>query len=159
MKAVRDGEIAAEALGKNVVRIRQEVLVISSALAAAGGALWAFYAGGVIATAYDRVTWTFWPWVMVIMGGPANNLGVVFGTGIFVASRKLIDYYKFSLEPILPFSVIWVDRLILGIVLILFLIARPQGILAEKSQMPLKKERVLEIKARVKDESKSRSPK
>lgn len=159
MKAVRDGEVAAEALGKDVVRIRQEVLVVSSAIAAAGGALWALYAGGVIATAYDRVTWTFWPWVMVIMGGAGNNLGVLFGTGIFVASRKLIDFYKFSLEPILPFSVVWVDRLVLGIVLIVFLVARPQGILAEKSQMPFKKEKILEIKARVKQTPRTRSSK
>ena len=73
MKAVRDGELAAGSLGKDIVKIRQKVLVVSSAIAAAGGALWAFYAGGVIALTYDRVTWTFWPWVMVIMGGPANN--------------------------------------------------------------------------------------
>ena len=81
-------------------------------------------------------------------------MGVALGTGVFVASRKLIDFYKFSLEPILPFSVVWVDRLVLGIVLIIFLVARPQGILAEKSQMPLKKEKILEIKARVKESSK-----
>ncbi len=153
MKAVRDGEVAAEALGKDVVKIRQKVLVVSSAVAATGGALWAFYAGGVIATAYDRVTWTFWPWVMVIMGGAANNLGVVLGTGIFVASRKLIDFYKFSLEPVLPFSVVWVDRLALGIVLIIMLIARPQGILAEKPSMTLKKEKILSIISRAKEKA------
>ncbi len=150
MKAVRDGEVAAEAMGKDVVKIRQKVLVVSSALAAAGGALWAFYAGGVIATAYDRVTWTFWPWVMVIMGGAANNLGVLLGTGIFVTSRKLIDYYKFSVGSALPFSVVWLDRLGLGIVLLIMLIARPQGILAERPQLPLGKEKILAIMQRAK---------
>ncbi len=150
MKAVRDGELAAESLGKDVVKVRQKVLVVSSAIAAAGGALYAFYTGGVIALTYDRVTWTFWPWVMVIMGGAANNLGVLFGTGIFVVSRKMIDVYKYSLGGILPFSVVWLDRLGLGIVLLIMLIARPQGILAEKPQMPLKKEKILAIIARVK---------
>jgi branched-chain amino acid transport system permease protein len=150
MKAVRDGELAAESLGKDVVKVRQKVLVVSSAIAAAGGALWAFYAGGVIALTYDRVSWTFWPWVMVIMGGAANNFGVLLGTGIFVTSRKLIDYYKYSLGSFLPFNVVWLDRLGLGIVLLIMLIARPQGILAEKPQMPLKKEKILAIIERVK---------
>jgi len=156
-KAVRDGDVAAEALGKNVLRIRQNVFVVSSAIAAVGGALWAFYAGGVIATAYDRVTWTFWPWVMVIMGGAANNLGVVLGTGIFVTSRKLIDFYKFSLEPILPFSVVWVDRLALGLVLVLMLVVRPQGIIPEKAQLTVKKDwvRLILDKAKSKTESSS----
>ena len=150
MKAVRDGELASEALGKDVVRLRQKVLIIASALAGIGGALWAFYLGGVISTGYDRVTWTFWPWVMVIIGGAANNLGVVLGTGIFVTSRKLIDFYKFALEPYLPFSVVWVDRLALGILLIFMLIVRPEGILAEKPRMAMKKEKILSIMRRAK---------
>ncbi len=158
MKAVRDGEIAAEAMGKDVVRIRQKVLVVSSAIAAAGGALWAFYTGGVIATAYDRVSWTFWPWVMVIMGGAGNNLGVLLGTGLFVTSRKLIDYYKFSLGSVLPFNVVWLDRLGLGIVLLIMLIVRPQGILAEKPRLPLSREKILAIMERVKRTSKQRNP-
>lgn len=153
MRAVRDGELAAESLGKDVVKVRQKVLVVSSAIAAIGGALWGLYTGGVIATSYDRVTWTFWPWVMVIIGGAANNLGVLSGTAIFVTSRKLIDFYKFALQPFLPFSVVWVDRLALGIVLIVMLIVRPEGILAEKPKPIIKKERILSIIARTKKQS------
>ncbi len=149
MRAVRDSELAAETLGKDVVKVRQEILIVASALAAAGGALWAFYSGGVIATNYDRVTWTFWPWVMLIVGGAANNRGVLAGTAIFVTSRKLIDFYKFALEPYLPFSVVWVDRLALGIVLIAMLVVRPEGILPEKSKMTISREKILAIKARV----------
>jgi branched-chain amino acid transport system permease protein len=159
MKAVRDGELAAESLGKDVVMLRQKVLIVSSAIAAAGGALWAFYAGGVIALTYDRVSWTFWPFVMVIMGGVANNLGVVLGTGIFVTSRKLIDYYKYSIASFIPFNVVWLDRLGLGIVLLIILVARPQGIIAEMPQMPLRKEKILAIMARVKKKPEASSNK
>jgi len=153
MKAVRDRELAAEVLGKDVVKVRQQVLVVSSAMAAVAGALWALYLGGVIALSYDRVTWTFWPWVMVIIGGAANNLGVVLGTAIFVTSRKVIDFYKGGLQFLLPFDVVWLDRLALGIVLIAMLIARPEGILPEKPRLALPRYKILGLLEKVRGSS------
>jgi branched-chain amino acid transport system permease protein len=153
MKAVRDRELAAEVLGKDVVKVRQRVLVVSSAMAAVAGALWALYLGGVIALSYDRVTWTFWPWVMVIIGGAANNLGVVLGTAIFVTSRKVIDFYKGGLQFLLPFDVVWLDRLALGIVLIAMLIARPEGILPEKPRLALPRYKILGLLEKVRGSS------
>ena len=132
LRAIRDSEIAAATLGKDIVRMRMQVLVIGSALGALGGALYGLYAGGVIATAYDRVSWTFWPWVMVVLGGAANNIGVAMGTLVFVTFRKLITFYKGVLTPYLPFDVVWLDLILLGIVLILVLMYRPQGLLPEK---------------------------
>lgn len=153
MRAVRDRELAAEVLGKDVVKVRQRVLVVSSAMAAVAGALWALYLGGVIALSYDRVTWTFWPWVMVIIGGAANNLGVVLGTAIFVTSRKVIDFYKGGLQFLLPFDVVWLDRLALGIVLIAMLIARPEGILPEKPRLALPRYKILGLLEKVRGSS------
>jgi len=149
MKAVRDQEMAAEVLGKDIVRTKQKILIVSSAMAAVAGALWAFNSQSVIASTYDRATWTFWPWVMVIIGGAGNNKGVLLGTAIFVTSRRLIDTYRFVLEPFVPFSIIWLDRLLLGIILIAILILRPEGILPEKPVLALGKKKVKEILSRV----------
>lgn len=145
MRAIREHELAAEVLGKNAVRIKQKILMISSVMASIAGALWAFYAGGVIAVGYDRVTWTFWPWVMVIVGGTGNNVGVLLGTVTFMSARKIIDFYKYALEPLLPFSVIWVDRLIFGVVLLLILILRSEGILGEKPRFTMDRKKLQEI--------------
>jgi len=155
LRAMRDQEVAAEVLGKDTVALRRNVLMVSSAIAAIGGSLWALYAGGVIATAYDRATWTFLPWVMVILGGAGNELGVLIGTAVYVSARMLIDQYKGLLEPVLPFSVIWLDRLLMGIVLILILIARPQGILPEKPVYPLGKAKVRRIVEAVRAKARS----
>ncbi|MDW8045246.1 MAG: branched-chain amino acid ABC transporter permease [Nitrososphaerota archaeon] len=132
LRAIRDNESAALALGKDVSRIRMKVIVLSSAIAALGGALYAFYTGSVIATAYHRVGWTFWPWVMVILGGTANNLGVILGTFIFVAVRKFIIFYKEVLGPYVPFDVVWLDMLLLGIALILILLYKSEGLIPER---------------------------
>ncbi len=132
LKAVRDNEMAAESLGKNATNTRIKIIIVSAALAAIGGALYAFYVGGTIAFAYDRASWTFWPFLMILIGGLANNKGVLVGTLIFVTLRKLIIFFKDSFEAFVPFDVVWLDFLLLGIILLVILLYRPQGILVEK---------------------------
>jgi len=137
LRAIRDNEEVAESLGKDVTRIRTRTITVSSIIASIGGALYAFNTANVIAPTYHRVSWTFWPWVMVILGGAANNMGVVLGTFAFVAVRKLILFYKERLAPFIPFQVIWLDFLLLGITLILMLMYRPEGLIREKATTTL----------------------
>jgi branched-chain amino acid transport system permease protein len=133
LRAVRDNEVAAESLGKNASQIRIKIIMVSAALAAIGGALYAFYVGGTIAFAYDRASWTFWPFLMILIGGLANNKGVIIGTLLFVTLRKFIIFFKDSFQGFVPFDVIWLDFLLLGVILLAVLLYRPQGIFAEKS--------------------------
>ena len=139
LRATRDNELSAESLGKDVVSYRKKVIVIGTATAAVAGALYAYYTGGVIATAYHRVAWTFWPWVMLMLGGMANNLGALVGTFIFVVMRYSIIRYKTVFEGILPFNVVWLDYMLLGIALLVVLMLRPQGVLPEKPVRTVKK--------------------
>ncbi|MFQ5711464.1 MAG: branched-chain amino acid ABC transporter permease [Candidatus Geothermarchaeales archaeon] len=145
LRAVRDNEDAAESLGKDIVRLRMKTIVVSSVIASIGGALYAFYTGGVIATAYHRVGWTFWPWVMVMLGGIANNRGVALGTFTFVTVQKLIIFYKGELTPFLPFDVVWLDPLLLGLALIMLLMFRPEGIIPEKPTITLGTKRIKQV--------------
>ncbi len=132
LRAIRDNEQVADALGKQVTSIRMKTIVLASAIGAIAGAIDAFKSGGIIATMYRRVTWTFWPWVIVILGGPANNKGVVLGTFVYTLLRRVIDYYKGEFEAFVPFSVYWLHSLLLGILLIAILIYRPEGLLREQ---------------------------
>ena len=133
LRAVRDNEVAAQALGKDTTQIRIKVIMVSAGLAAIGGALYAFYVGGTIAFAYDRASWTFWPFLMILIGGLANNKGVLVGTLVFVVLRKVIIFFKDSLDVVIPFDVVWLDYLLLGAILLVVLLYRPQGIFPEKS--------------------------
>lgn len=132
LRAIRDNEDVAESLGKDVTSVRMKTIVIASILGSIGGALDAFKGMGVISTMYHRVSWTFWPWVMVVLGGAGNNMGVILGTFVFVVLRRSIDYFKGQLAPFIPFSVVWLDYLLLGIILILIQMYRPEGIIREK---------------------------
>ena len=145
LRAIRDNEAAAEALGKDIVRARMKVLVVGSGMAAIAGAMYAFYTGAVVANSFDRTTWTFIPLVMVILGGAANNTGVIVGTFSYVTIRKLIAFYKTALVSVIPFNVVWLDPMLLGVVLIVMLVFRPQGLLPEKPTFTLSPEQLRAI--------------
>ncbi len=144
LRATRDNEDVAESLGKDVTRIRTKALIIASAIAAIGGALYAFNTGNVVASGYTRAAWTFWPWLIVIVGGAANNRGVILGTFTYVAFKRFISFYKEQLAFV-PFDVIWLDFLLLGIVLILIQMYRPAGIIPEKPTSTLGSKKLEEI--------------
>jgi branched-chain amino acid transport system permease protein len=145
LRAIRDNEVAAEALGKDIVRMRMRVLVVGSGMAAIAGAMYSFYTGAVIANSFDRTTWTFVPLVMVILGGSANNKGVTVGTFTYVTVRKLIAFYKTALVGFVPFDAVWLDPMLLGVVLIVMLIFRSQGLVPEKPTFTLSPEKLRAI--------------
>jgi len=142
LRAIRDNEDVAESLGKNVNRIRMKTIIIASIIASIGGALYAFNTCNVISTSYSRVSWTFWPWVIVVLGGAANNMGVILGSFGFIALRRFIDFYKPRLEPYVPFDVIWLYFLLLGIGIILIQMYRPGGIMPEKPTSTLSRKKL-----------------
>ncbi|HUI01686.1 MAG TPA: branched-chain amino acid ABC transporter permease [Nitrososphaerales archaeon] len=145
LRAIRDNEAASEALGKDTVAIRREVLIVASIITGIAGALYTIYTGDTNPGIYDRVTWTFWPWLIVIMGGVANNVGVAVGSFVFVFLLKFIDAAKFTLQNVLPFDVNWLEYLVFGSALIVILMLRSQGILPEKSSATLGRQRVSAI--------------
>jgi len=131
LKAIRDNEIVARSLGKDITRLRTISILFGSLLCGIAGSLWVLYSGAVTPT-YARFDWTFLPWLMILLGGMGSNRGTFVGTLIFVTLNKLIIYYKYEFVGILPFDVVWLNYLLLGIITILVLIYRPEGIVREK---------------------------
>ena len=142
LRAMRDNEAASEALGKDTVAIRRDILIIAAMITGVAGALYTIYTGDTNPGIYDRVTWTFWPWLIVILGGAANNFGVAIGSFVFVFLLKFIDAAKFTLQTVIPFDVNWLEYLAFGTLLIAILLMRPEGILKEKPSATLNEARI-----------------
>lgn len=83
MRAIRDNELSSAAMGKNVNQRRLEVFVMGCVLMGIGGAALATFNGIFDPNGYLPLNHTFLIWVMVILGGPGNNLGTIFGA-VFV---------------------------------------------------------------------------
>jgi len=79
MRAIRDNETAARAMGKDVTRRHLQVLILGSAVCGIAGAMMTTLDGQFIPTSYQPLRFTFLIWVMVIVGGSGNNFGAVLG--------------------------------------------------------------------------------
>src|SRR5699024_1659373 len=79
MRAIRDNETAANAMGKEVTARHLQVFVSGSALIGLGGAMMITMDGLMAPTAYTPLRHTFVIWVMVVVGGSGNNWGAVLG--------------------------------------------------------------------------------
>ena len=132
VRAVRENPMSAECVGKDVIGIRTKVIVMCSALTSIAGVLYGFYIHAVLSTSYTRASWTFYPWLMFMVGGIGNNMGATLGTFIFITLRRLIIFFKHDIEIFVPFQVQWLEQIMSGTMLLLIIIFRPQGLLPEK---------------------------
>jgi len=132
VRAVRENPTSAECVGKDVVGIRTKVIMLCSALTSIAGVLYGFYIHAVLSTSYTRSAWTFYPWLMLMVGGIGNNIGATIGTFIFITLRRLIIFFKHDIEIYVPFQVQWLEQILTGAMLLLIILFRPQGLLPEK---------------------------
>jgi branched-chain amino acid transport system permease protein len=133
LKGIRENELTAECVGKDVKKVKRQVLSSAFVILGLAGVLHAFWMGAVVAGGYTRVDFSYWPWLMMIVGGAGNNLGVLFGAFILVLIRRamIVSKHAFSF---LPFSVVWLEPILLALMLMATLMFRPEGILPERPQ-------------------------
>ena len=79
MRAIRDNETAANAMGKDVVKQHLIIFVIGAAIVGVAGAMLVTLDGLFTPSGYRPLRFTFIIWIMVIVGGSGNNLGAIFG--------------------------------------------------------------------------------
>ena len=86
-KAIRDDEIAAEAMGINLAKHKMMSFVTSSFFAGIGGALFAIFQGSVSATPFTSAM-TYEILLIVVIGGIGSITGSVLGSFLFIASSE-----------------------------------------------------------------------
>ena len=79
MRAIRDNETAAEAMGKDVKARHLQVFILGSAVCGLAGAMMTTLDSQLVPGTYQPLRFTFLVWVMVIVGGSGNNWGAVLG--------------------------------------------------------------------------------
>ena len=149
MRAIRDNEEAANAMGKNVVKEHLLIFILGSAIVGIAGAMLVTQDGLFTPGSYRPMRYTFLIWVMVIVGGSGNNFGAILG-GFVVwflwieaapMSLYLINFFTAGLSETnvikahLIESVPYFRFLLMGIGLLLIMRYRPRGILPEKIEI------------------------
>jgi branched-chain amino acid transport system permease protein len=93
MRAIRDNEVSAEAMGKDVKGRHLQIFILGSAVCGLAGAMMTTLDGQLTPASYQPLRFTFLVWVMVIVGGSGNNFGAVLG-------GFLIWYLWVMVEPL-----------------------------------------------------------
>ena len=131
LKAVRENDTVAASLGKNIPRIRGRVMLIGSAMAAIAGVLFAVNIGFVSTNDYG-VALTLDIWVMVVLGGIGNNKGALLGALIVTLLDRITAVTAIQLNMLgFEWEFNYVRYILFGLVLLLMLRYRPQGLLPE----------------------------
>jgi branched-chain amino acid transport system permease protein len=130
LEAVRDDDVALTALGKRPDRFKIEVLVLGSALAGLAGAFYGHYVTYIVPDQFVPLT-TFYIWMAIIIGGVGRVSGAVVGTVLLISLLEGSRFLR-DLIPAIPDAEMASVRLaVVGLLLILFLIYRPQGLLGD----------------------------
>ena len=145
MRAIRDNETAAEAMGKNVTRRHLQIFIIGSAVIGLGGAMMATLDGLLSPNSFNPLRYTFLIWVMVIVGGSGNNWGAALGAILiwFLWIKAEVwgpEFMRLITAPLpegglrehLLGSAPHMRFLALGVVLLLVLRFAPRGLVPEK---------------------------
>ncbi len=146
LRAIRDNEVAAEAMGKDVTRRHLQVFILGSAVCGMAGAMMTTLDGQLTPGTYQPLRYTFLIWVMVIVGGSGNNFGAVLGgfliwflwvqvepMGLFlmnVITAGMAD--GSALKEHLLDSAAHMRLLTMGLVLLLVLRFSPRGLIPER---------------------------
>jgi len=132
LKSVRDDPIASMSLGKNVQLVRAQVLTLGSALAALAGALYAHHIGFITPDDFIPIR-TFDIWVMMVLGGMANNRGAVVGAAVMTAIDRATAMMAVELGTYSTFIEFnYVRYVFVGILMITILMHRQKGLLPER---------------------------
>jgi len=138
LKAIREDEDVATALGKNVFWYKLQALMLGGAIAGVSGALLAWQLTTIYPDNFQPQI-TFDAWTMVILGGAGNNVGTLLGAVIYWAYDAIT---RFALPAIFPLDEARLGAfriMVIGLILMLLMLWRPQGILGKKEELTLGK--------------------
>jgi len=148
VRAIRDNEVAASAMGKNIKRQHLQIFVIGSAIVGFAGAMLVTYDGILFPAGYQPLRFTFLIWVMVIVGGSGNNYGAVLGAfiiwfmwiqsspmGLWVVEMISNNVQDGNiLVDFLEDRVFYLRYIFMGTILLVIMRFYPSGILPEKNK-------------------------
>ena len=127
LRALRDDQVATLAVGKDTDTAKLLVFIISAMMAAVAGALWAGFGSFVSPDMFNLAT-SVLIFTMVVVGGTGSIVGSILGAAILVGIPEL--------ETFLPLPIgagAFLQQVLYAILVLLFLVLRPQGILGRRA--------------------------
>jgi len=132
LRAIRENEPATAAAGKDIANFRLQAFVLGSAIMGLGGGLYAHFFGFLSPEAFRPLYGTFIVWVMLIAGGSGNNRGAILGAVVVWGIWSVTELFTDMLPAEYATQGAALRVLLIGVLLQVILVLRPQGLLPEK---------------------------
>lgn len=130
IEAIRDNEEAVQALGKDPARFKIQVLVVGAGLAGVAGAFYAHYITYIVPDQFIPLV-TFYVWMAIIMGGVGRVSGAVVGAAILMLFLEGSRFLRDIIPGVSEVDMASVRIGAVGLLLILFIMFRPQGLMGD----------------------------
>ncbi len=135
LRAIREDEVATSMSGKDIFSFKMQSLILGSMIMGIGGALYAHYTKAISPDVFTPLYGTFIIWVMLMVGGSGNNRGAILGSfvvwGIWIITSFATDLLPAALKSRAPY----IRFLLIGILLEIILLYRPEGFLGEEKKV------------------------
>jgi neutral amino acid transport system permease protein len=135
LKAIREDEEVAKALGKNVFIYKLQAFLIGGAIAGIAGSFFAWQLTAIYPSNFDSLV-TFNAWIIVVLGGAGSNVGTILGSVIFwlyESATRFLPTIGFLSES----QVGALRVMLIGLILIVLMMSRPQGLLGKGEELTL----------------------
>ncbi len=133
LKGIRDAEELCLSLGKNTRKLKMEAMIVAGAVAGLAGALFAHYITYISPENFQPIE-TFLMWAMIIVGGRGNHVGAILGAVVIqvfnVSTRFIVHYVPLGPDVIAPLRMV-----IIGLLIVAFLLFKPEGLVKEKKKI------------------------
>ena len=136
LKAIREDEQIPRALGKDVFWYKLQAFMLGGAIAGIAGAFYAWQLTTIYPSNFQPLI-SFYAWTIVVLGGAGNNAGVLLGTVIFWAYDSLTRFILPGLNLIDDTRLGAFRILVIGLILMILMVSRPQGIVGKKEELTL----------------------
>jgi branched-chain amino acid transport system permease protein len=152
LRALREDELTTAASGKNVFAFKSQGFVVGAMIMGIGGAIYAYANGAVSPDTFTHFFGTFIFWAMLMVGGSGNNKGAVLGAyvvwGFWTITLQLQGYTSehpgplgFALPDAVQSRIFFIRDFVLGSLIVVVLLLRPQGLVPEERRVSIWVER------------------
>ncbi len=138
LRALREDETATEASGKNVFAFKTQGFVLGAVIMGIGGAVYAYETRAISPESFTHFFGTFLIWAMLITGGSGNSKGAILGAYIIWGFWQATDLVQsYSMPELISIRISFFRDFTLGVLIVLILLLRPQGLLAEERRVSI----------------------
>jgi branched-chain amino acid transport system permease protein len=152
LRALREDELTTAASGKNVFAFKSQGFVVGAMIMGIGGAIYAYANAAISPDTFTHFFGTFIFWAMLMVGGSGNNKGAILGAyvvwGFWTITLQLQGYTPehpgplgFALPDAVQSRMFFIRDFVLGSLIVVVLLLRPQGLVPEERRVSIWVER------------------